>query len=360
MREALRQARKGLGRTSPNPAVGAVIVRKGRIIATGFHRKAGMPHAEVEALDKLGGKAPGATLYVTLEPCNHMGRTPPCTEAIIGSGIKRVVVGMMDPNPDVRGGGCEYLKENGLSVTAGVCERECRRLNEAFLKFITSRQPFVTVKSALTIDGWTATATGHSKWITNEKSRQAVHLLRDRVDAVMVGVGTVVADDPLLTTRFKRGRGKDPLRIVVDTHLRTPPTAKILNHDSSSNTTIVAGSGADSGDLRAFQKKGVSTITCPTKAGKIDLAALMGILGNMGITSLLVEGGASIIGTLIRERLVDKFYIFKAPRILGGDDGVPMAAGQGPKRMDQCLGLRDLRTRRYGDDILFIGYPDYG
>ncbi|MCP4666822.1 MAG: bifunctional diaminohydroxyphosphoribosylaminopyrimidine deaminase/5-amino-6-(5-phosphoribosylamino)uracil reductase RibD, partial [Deltaproteobacteria bacterium] len=359
MREALRQARKGLGRTSPNPAVGAVIVRKGRVIATGFHRKAGMPHAEAAALDKLGGKAPGATLYVTLEPCNHRGRTPPCTEAIIGSGLKRVVVGMMDPNPDVRGGGCAYLKEKGISVTAGVCERESRRLNEAFLKFVTSRQPFVTVKSALTMDGWTATATGHSKWITNEKSRQAVHRLRDRADAVMVGVGTVVADDPLLTTRLTRGRGKDPLRIVVDTHLRTPPTAKILNHDSSSHTTIVVGSGPMAGDLRAFQKKGVSTLNCPTKAGKIDLAALMGILGSRGITSLLVEGGASVIGSILRERLADKFYIFKAPRILGGDDGVPMAAGQGPTRMDQCLGLKDLRTRRYGDDILFIGYPDY-
>ncbi len=359
MREALRQARKGLGRTSPNPAVGAVIVKKDRIIATGFHRKAGMPHAEAEALYKLEGKAPGATLYVTLEPCNHRGKTPPCTEAIIGSGLKRVVVGMMDPNPDVRGGGCEYLKEKGLSITVGVCERECLRLNEAFLKFVTSRQPFVIVKSALTIDGWTATTTGHSKWITNEKSRQAVHRLRDHVDAVMVGVGTVIADDPSLTTRLEKGRGKDPLRIVVDTSLRTPPTAKIVNHDSTSNTTIVVGSSAIAGDPGAFQKKGVSILTCPTREGRIDLTALMGILGKMGITSLLVEGGASVIGSLLRERLADKFYIFKAPRILGGDDGAPMAAGQGPKRMDQCLGLRDLRTRRYGDDILLIGYPDY-
>ena len=359
MREALRQARKGLGRTSPNPVVGAVIVKDGQIIATGYHRKAGLPHAEVEVLSKSGGKALGNTLYVTLEPCNHYGRTPPCTEAILRSGLKRVVIGMMDPNRDVSGGGCGFLRENGVLVTTGILETECRRLNEAFLKFVISRRPFVIVKSALTMDGWTATATGHSKWITNDKSRQFVHRLRDRVDAVMVGVGTVLADDPVLTTRLKRGRGKDPLRVVVDTHLRTPLNAKVLNHDSPAETLVAVGSDVATEVLRKFQKKGVSTLVCPVKAGRVDLGSLMDRLAEMSVTSLLVEGGASITGSMLRERLIDKFFIFKAPKILGGDDGVPMAAGPGPKKMDQCLTLKDIQVRRFGEDILIAGYSDY-
>jgi diaminohydroxyphosphoribosylaminopyrimidine deaminase/5-amino-6-(5-phosphoribosylamino)uracil reductase len=359
MRQALRQARKGLGRTSPNPAVGAVIVRKGQIVATGHHKKAGLPHAEVEVLRDLGGKAQGDTLYVTLEPCNHHGRTPPCTEAILKSGLKRVVVGMRDPNPDVPGGGCEFLKGNGLSVTTGVLEAECRRLNEAFIKFVTTGHPFVMAKSALTMDGWTGTSKGNSKWITNEKSRQFVHRLRDRVDAVLVGIGTVLADDPRLTTRLGRRRGRDPLRIVVDTRLRIPPKARILNHDSSAETIIAVGSDVASKDRKQFQKRGVSVLTCPVKAGRIDLGALMGILGEMSVNSLLVEGGASIIGSMLREKLIDKFFIFKAPKILGGEDGVPMAAGQGPEKMDQCLYLKDLEVRRFGGDILITGYPDY-
>ncbi|UCF84800.1 MAG: bifunctional diaminohydroxyphosphoribosylaminopyrimidine deaminase/5-amino-6-(5-phosphoribosylamino)uracil reductase RibD, partial [Desulfobacteraceae bacterium] len=241
MREALRQARKGLGRTSPNPAVGTVIVRDGQILAKAYHRKAGLPHAEAEALSKLRGSAPGGTLYVNLEPCNHHGKTPPCTEAILRSGIERVVVGMKDPNPAVTGGGCEFLRRNGIKLTTGVLEQECRQLNEAFIKFATSGRPFVILKSALTMDGWTATSQGHSKWITSEKSRQFVHRLRDQVDAVMVGIGTILADDPCLTTRLNRGLGKDPLRIIVDTHLKTPPNAKVLNHSSSADTLLVVG-----------------------------------------------------------------------------------------------------------------------
>jgi diaminohydroxyphosphoribosylaminopyrimidine deaminase/5-amino-6-(5-phosphoribosylamino)uracil reductase len=356
MKEVLRQAKKGLGRTSPNPAVGAIIVKEGKIVARGYHRRAGLPHAEVEALNKLGGKAPGHSMYVNLEPCNHHGRTPPCTEAILRSGLKRVIVGMKDPNPGVSGGGCDYLKKNGVSVTTGVLESECRRLNESFIKYVTSRHPFVRVKSALTLDGWIATATGHSQWITNESSRQFVHRLRDRSDAVMVGIGTVLADDPLLTTRLKRGKGRDPLRIVVDTHLRTPEDAKILHHDSSADTIIAVGADAAT---REPEGKGLSVVICPTKHGRIDLKALLGILGDMSVTSLLVEGGASLVGSLVRERLVDKFYVFKAPKILGGDDGIPMTAGPGPKTMDRALKLRDLRIRRFGEDVLFEGYPDY-
>ena len=359
MKEALRQARKGLGRTSPNPAVGAVIVRDSHVIARGYHKKAGLPHAEVEVLKKLCGRAKGDTLYVTLEPCNHHGRTPPCTEAILKSGLKRVVVGMKDPNPTVKGGGCEYLESKGVLVTTGVMEPECLRLNEAFLKFVISGRPFVMVKSALTMDGWTATATGHSKWITNDESRQYVHRLRDRVDAVMVGIGTVLSDDPLLTTRLVRGRGKDPLRVVVDTHLRTPLNARILSQNYPAGTVIATGPHVGEEELKKFQKKGVAAISCPIKAGRIDLAALMDILGKMSVTSLLVEGGASIVGSMFRERLIDKFFVFKAPKIFGGGDGIPMMAGPGPEKMDECLILKDLKVRLFGEDILITGYPDY-
>ena len=359
MREALRQAQKGIGRTSPNPAVGAVIVRDGQILANAYHRKAGLPHAEVEALSKLQGSAPGGTLYVNLEPCNHYGKTPPCTEAILRSGLERVVVGMKDPNPAVTGGGCEFLRKNGIEVITGILEPECRQLNEAFIKFATSGRPFVILKSALTMDGWTATSQGHSKWITSEKSRQFVHRLRDQVDAVMVGIGTIIADDPSLTTRLNRGLGKDPLRIIVDTHLRTPTNAKVLNHSSSADTLLVVGPHVRDRDFKRVQKEGISTLTCPMKNGMIDLVALIGVLEKMSVISLLVEGGALITGSMLRERLVDKFYVFIAPKILGGEDGVAMAAGPGAKRMDECLSLKDIQVKRFGDDILVAGYPDY-
>lgn len=359
MREALRQARRGLGQTSPNPAVGAVVVRDGEVVARGYHHKAGLPHAEVEALGKLKGKARGGTLYVTLEPCHHLGRTPPCTEAILKSGIRRVVVGMKDPNPGVAGGGCEFLGENGIEVKTGVMEAECRRLNEGYLKFVTRKRPFVIVKSALTIDGWTATSTGDSKWITNERSRQFVHRLRNRVDALMVGVGTVLSDDPDLTTRLKGGRGKDPLRVVVDTNLSIPPDAKVLNHESTAETLLAVGSHVSRKGLKRVQREGVSIVTCPRKDGRIDLGALMDILGERSVMTLLVEGGASIIGSMLRERLIDKFYIFTAPKILGGNDGISMASGPGPKRIDDCLNLKAIEVKRFGGDRLTVGYPDY-
>lgn len=360
MREALRQAKKGLGRTSPNPAVGAVIVRRGKIVASGHHKRAGEAHAEIEALSEIGGEATSEdTLYVNLEPCNHYGRTPPCTEAILKSGIKRLVIGMRDPNPNVSGGGCQFLAEKGIKIESGVLETECRQLNEAFLKFSATGRPFVIAKSALTMDGWTATSIGHSQWITNERSRQFVHRLRDRADGVMVGIGTVLTDDPLLTTRLKRRRGRDPIRVIVDTHLKIPADARVLNTESSSMTLIAVGSDLPAERLQRIQGDGVSSVICPTKDGRLDLAALMDILGGMDISSLLVEGGSAIIGSMVRERLIDKFYIFKAPKILGGSDGIPMASGPGPKRLDECVILKNIKVRRFGDDILVTGYADY-
>ncbi|MBW1680437.1 MAG: bifunctional diaminohydroxyphosphoribosylaminopyrimidine deaminase/5-amino-6-(5-phosphoribosylamino)uracil reductase RibD, partial [Deltaproteobacteria bacterium] len=287
MRMALKEARKGLGRTSPNPAVGAVLVREGRRIAAGFHRRAGAPHAEVDALRKAEGRARGATLYVTLEPCNHQGRTPPCTEAILQAGVSRVVVGMRDPNPGVRGGGCRFLAERGVDVLVGVLERECMRLNEPFLKFVRTGRPFVAAKSAMTLDGWTATREKHARWVTGEQSRRRVHRLRDRFDAILVGVGTILADDPSLTTR---GRGSDPIRVIVDTRLRTPPDARVVTQESEAHTLLAVGGATDPERVRFMEAKGARVVRCPVRAGKIDLEALLGILGSMDVTSVLVEG----------------------------------------------------------------------
>ncbi|MGD8387789.1 MAG: bifunctional diaminohydroxyphosphoribosylaminopyrimidine deaminase/5-amino-6-(5-phosphoribosylamino)uracil reductase RibD [Desulfobacteraceae bacterium] len=359
MREALRQARKGLGRTSPNPAVGAVIVRDGGVVASGYHRRAGAPHAEVEALRRMEGPArPGDTLYVTLEPCNHVGRTPPCTEAILERGIQRVVVGMRDPNPHVSGGGCAYLESKGVEVLTGVLEKECRVLNEAFIKHVETGLPFVTAKSAATLDGWTATGTGHSRWVTNDRSRRFVHRLRDRTDAILVGVGTVLADDPSLTTRLGKRRGRDPIRVIADSRMRIPDHARVLSLDSQAETWIAVGESLPRSRLaQAVNGDRVKTLTCPTGEGGLDLASLLDILGARGITSLLVEGGAALMGSMIRQRLIDKYYIFHAPKLLGGGDGVPVASGPGARRMDECLLLKDIRIRRFDDDVLIQGYP---
>ena len=360
MRSALRQAEKGLGRTSPNPVVGAVIVRGGRVIASGYHKRAGVDHAEVDALKKIDGNGKeGDVLYVTMEPCNHRGRTPPCTEAVLKSGIRRVVVGMKDPNPDVTGGGCEFLKAQGIEVKVGVLEAICRHQNEFYIKHISTGHPFVIAKSALTLDGWTATSTGDSKWITNSKSRQFVHRLRDRVEGVMVGVGTVLADDPSLDVRLEKGKGRDPTRIILDTHLRIQENARVLNHHSLARTLLVVGDDLPQRRRNAIRKDKVSILACPKKKGRIDLTALMEILMQESITSFLVEGGATLVGAMIRERLIDKYYLFKAPKILGGNDGVPMAFGPGPKRIGDCLNLREIRVRKFGTDLLIRGYPDY-
>jgi len=360
MKEALGLARRGLGRTSPNPAVGAVIVREGKVIAAGYHKRAGEAHAEIHALAGLKGRArPGDTLYVTLEPCNHHGRTPPCTAAILESGIRRVVVGMRDPNPHVAGGGCEALAAKGVAVKAGLLEEACRRLNEAYIKFVTAGRPFVVAKAAMTLDGWTATSTGHSKWITNEASRRFVHRLRDRADAVMVGVETVLADDPALNTRLKGKEGKNPIRIILDTNLRTPPRSRVLTHTDASMTWIVVGDNVPARRLESRVAERVSFLRCPLRDGRIDLPALMDRLGERSIVSLLLEGGSTVMGAMLRERLIDKFYLFKAPKLLGGGDGIPMASGPGVKTMNASIGFRHLKIRRFAEDVLFEGYPEY-
>lgn len=359
MRRALALARRGLGRTSPNPAVGAVIVKDGEVLATGYHRAAGKPHAEIEALASAGKSAERATMYVTLEPCNHYGRTPPCTEAIVKSGLGRVVVGMRDPNPNVAGGGCEKLRQEGVEVREGVLEAECRKLNEAFIKFVTGGSPMVTSKTAMTLDGFTATVSGDSKWITSERSRRLVHRLRDQVDAVMVGVGTVLADNPRLTVRAVRRTIPQPYRVIVDTHLRTPKDAAVVACEDPERTIIVVGKGVPHARRQEFRDAGVEFVECAESKDGIDMGVLLGILAARQVVSVLLEGGACLLGSMVRERLIDKFYVFRAPLLLGGNDGVPMASGPGAAEISRCLKLKDVLVRRIDNDVLTIGYPVY-
>jgi len=360
MKMALELAQQGRGWTSPNPMVGAVVVKDGTVVGIGFHQAAGGPHAEIHALNDAGEKARGATLYVTFEPCNHTGRTPPCTQAILRSGIKRVVAGMKDPNPRVTGGGLAFLKSQGLDVSVNVCKDECRRLNEIFIKYVTTSLPFVILKCAATLDGRIATRTGDSKWITNPLSRQFVHELRHAVDAIMVGIGTVLKDNPRLTTRLEGRKGSDPIRIVLDTHLSIPPDARLLQLPSGSDTLIVTGSSAPAEKRRMLKRPGVRVLALKDHAGQIDLTALVRELGRMGITSLLIEGGSRVNGSALKAGIVDKICIFYAPKICGGD-GVPVCEGTGVNLMEETMQITHISVRRFADDVMIEGYlSDFG
>jgi diaminohydroxyphosphoribosylaminopyrimidine deaminase/5-amino-6-(5-phosphoribosylamino)uracil reductase len=359
MKMALDLAEKGRGFTSPNPMVGAVVVKDGKVVGKGYHEAAGKAHAEINAIDDAKMNAKGAVLYVTLEPCNHFGKTPPCTEKIINAGIKRVVSAMKDPNPDVKGGGAGYLRNKGIEVEFGVCESEAKRQNEVFIKYIEQKRPFVIVKCASTLDGKIATKTGDSKWVTCEESRQFVHRLRHFSDAVMVGIDTVKRDDPKLTARIDGFNCLDPARVILDSRLSISEDAIVLQQHSDSDTIIVI---SDSGSDKAFlqkkirlEKKGIKFIESPTKGNLIDLEPLMNILGSMGITSLLIEGGSRVISSAFSAGIVDKIFFFFAPKILGGD-GVPICRGPGPALMSGCIPVKEVEISRFGNDILIEGY----
>ncbi|MDF1593626.1 MAG: bifunctional diaminohydroxyphosphoribosylaminopyrimidine deaminase/5-amino-6-(5-phosphoribosylamino)uracil reductase RibD [Desulfobacterales bacterium] len=359
MKKALDLAGKGVGFTSPNPMVGAVLVKDGKVVGTGYHQAAGKAHAEVNAIDAAGPLAKGALLYVTLEPCNHVGRTPPCTEKILAAGISEVVVAMLDPNLNVTGGGVDYLQQRGIPVRTGVCEAEARKLNEYFIKYVTTRRPFVTVKCAATLDGRIATRTGDSKWVTGPESRAFVHRLRHAVDAIMVGIHTVQKDDPTLTTRIDGKGGKDPIRVILDTRLSISEDAKVLRPQSDSATILVSAAPVTDAQKKKkdrLEKKGVRIVAAPLKGGRIDLDPLMDRLGGDGITSLLIEGGAEVIASALADGIVDKVFFFYAPKILGGDDGVPICRGTGPELMEGCIRVRDMDVRRFGSDVLLEGY----
>lgn len=356
MRLAIRLAGKAKGKTSPNPLVGAVVVKEGKIVGRGFHQKAGEPHAEVNALNDASEKARGADLFVNLEPCNHYGRTPPCTRMIIDSGIKRVLLGMVDPNEVVAGKGLQSLRDSGIEVKTGILGDECQRLNEVYVKYITEKRPFVILKSAASLDGKIATRIGDTQWITNERSRGFTHRLRNEVDGILVGIGTIEADDPSLTTRLSGGKGKDPVRVVVDSKLRVPLKAKVLKHESKAGTIIAATEAADMRKVEELEKLGAKVLILPSKDDKVDLEELMYALGKLEITSLLVEGGGEINASSLSCGIVDKVLFFYAPKIIGGIGAVNLVGGKGIERLCDAVNLKDIKVRRFGDDILVEGY----
>jgi diaminohydroxyphosphoribosylaminopyrimidine deaminase/5-amino-6-(5-phosphoribosylamino)uracil reductase len=354
MAEALDLAAAADYWTSPNPMVGALVVREGKVVGRGAHMRAGEPHAEVHALREAGEATRGADLYVTQEPCVHHGRTPPCTDAVVQAGVRRVVVAMQDPNPKVDGRGIEALRQAGITVATGVLENRARRLNEFFVKHATTGTPFVTAKFAMSLDGRIATHTGESKWITSDEARALVHRLRHMHDAILVGANTVLRDDPNLTTRLPDG-GRSPLRIVVDSRLRVPREARIFQQESG--TVLLATSDRARGDrLREFEKRGVPVVVLPSVHGRVGLVDLLRHLGGRDVISMLIEGGASMHGSAFDQRLVDKVYAFVAPRIIGGVEAPAAVGGRGVDRLEDALPLRDVEVQRVGGDLVVSGY----
>jgi diaminohydroxyphosphoribosylaminopyrimidine deaminase/5-amino-6-(5-phosphoribosylamino)uracil reductase len=349
MRLALRLGRRGLGRSSPNPPVGAVVVARGEVVGRGFHRQAGLPHAEVEALRSAGRRARGATLYVTLEPCAHHGRTPPCTDAIIGAGVRRVVAGTRDPNPAVPGNGLARLRAAGITVRSGVLQPACDDLIAGFRKRVTSGLPLVTLKLAASLDGRIATASGESRWITGEDSRRFAHRLRNQHDAVLVGAETVIRDDPELTCRLRGGR--NPLRVVLDGRLRLPLRARVLTNTASAATLVVADRQAAAAKVRQVEARGAEVLRLPAQAGRVSMPRLLRALGQRGITSVLIEGGATVAAAALAARVVDRVVIFYAPMFIGAD-GRPMLAPLGVHHLRQAMRLAPPRVRRFAADVL--------
>ena len=355
MRLALDEAKKGLGRTAPNPCVGAVIVKGDKVISRGYHKKAGAPHAEINALRKAGNKIKGATIYVTLEPCNHTGRTPPCSHAVAAAGIKRVVVGMKDPNPLVNGSGNTYLREYGLEVQSGVLEKECIEINRPFIKHISTGMPFVVMKAGMSLDGKLTYQAGEPGQMTGEKSHRQLHSLRNTLDAILIGSGTVTADNPSLTTRYGK-HARDPLRVILDSNLILSLESKILHHNSLAPTIVFCSSSSDKKKLSLLTKmKGVIVQTVSHDAKeKLDLVEILKHLGEMGICSLLVEGGAAIHSSFLKKGLVDRVMLFVAP-LFAGTAGIGLLHDFPVAGRDQALKLKDVVYKRYGDDILIQG-----
>ncbi len=356
MTRAVALARRALGRTSPNPAVGAVIVKNGRIVGEGFTRPAGGPHAEVVALRRAGARARGATLYVTLEPCSHFGRTPPCADAVIAAGLARVVVAVGDPNPLVRGRGLRALRRAGIPVTTGVLAEEAGAVSAWFRHFVVRRRPFVLLKLAASLDGRIATARGESRWISGPAARAWVHALRNRVDAVMVGAGTAVADDPALTCRVRGGR--DPLRVVVDGRLRLSPRARMLRQASRASTLIATTAAAPKARREALERAGAEVIAVAKRGTTVDLAALLRELARRGVVSVLIEGGGALAASALRGRLVDRLLIVSAPSLLGGD-GRPMLGALGLRRLADAPRMVDATVTHLGPDLLREGPVAY-
>ncbi|WP_148229435.1 bifunctional diaminohydroxyphosphoribosylaminopyrimidine deaminase/5-amino-6-(5-phosphoribosylamino)uracil reductase RibD [Carnobacterium sp. 17-4] len=354
MRMALDLARKGKGWTTPNPLVGAVIVKGGRVIGQGYHQKYGQPHAEVNAIVSAKKDVTGATLYVTLEPCSHFGKTPPCSDLLIDKNIKRVVVGTLDPNPLVAGKGIERLRSNGIEVVTGVLEEESQKLNEIFIKYIVTKEPFVVMKNAMSLDGKIATVTGESQWISGESSRKQVHSLRHELAGIMVGIETIIKDDPQLTSRTLNSR--NPIRIVVDSQLRIPIASKVLTQQDKAKTIVATTKRANNEKLETLKQMGIEVIVTKEKYGRVDLQELMKVVGAKGIDSILLEGGATLNFSALEEGIVDKIQSYIAPKIIGGKEAKTAVEGAGVHSLKSAFQIDRMTPVMVGEDLFVEGY----
>jgi len=357
MQQALSLAKLALGEVSPNPAVGALVVKDGEIIGQGYTQPPGCSHAEVMALNQAGGKASGGVLYVTLEPCCHHGRTPPCTQAIIAAGIAEVHVAMLDPNPLVSGKGESELAREDIKTYVGEHEDEAKEINEAYTKFITTGMPFVTAKFAVSLDGKIATKGGDSQWISGDEARKYVHYLRYTADAIMTGANTVIADDPHLTCRYG-GKGgevkKQPLRVIVDGRGRTPPTAQVFSEPGKA--LLATGKSFEPEKKESFTKAGAELLELPLGEGLVDLERLLKTLGERDVTSILVEGGGVLLGSLFDHKLIDKVIAFIAPIIIGGEEAKAAVAGRGVDKVIDAIKLERVKVEKSGEDLMISGY----
>ncbi|MDD2752826.1 MAG: bifunctional diaminohydroxyphosphoribosylaminopyrimidine deaminase/5-amino-6-(5-phosphoribosylamino)uracil reductase RibD [Candidatus Omnitrophica bacterium] len=353
MNLALKLALKAKGETFPNPLVGAVVVKNNRIIGKGYHQKAGFAHAEVIALDEAGENVKNATLYVTLEPCAHFGRTPPCVDRIIKSGIKKVIIGMVDPNPRNNGRGINLLKQNKIKVEVGVLEERLKKINQPFIKYITRAMPFVTVKIAQSLDGKIATESGDSKWITSDKSRSFAHKIRKDYDAIMVGINTVLRDNPRLNAWFSR---RQPIKIVVDSQLSTPQKANIFSADSRVVIATLPSRPGQETENRKILAQRAKILEVKEKSGQVNLKNMIKKLAQLEISNILVEGGGTLVGALFDEGLVDKVLFFISPKIIGGKNAISSVMGKGISRIDNAIKLKEVSCRRFGEDFLIEGY----
>lgn len=358
--QTLQLAAQGAALVSPNPLVGSVVVSEGRVVGRGFHRYEELKHAEVWALEEAGSLARGSTVYINLEPCSHQGegkRTPPCVQALISAGVSRVVASMVDPNPRVNGRGFDQLRESGIEVTIGIAETEARRLNEIYTKYVTSGLPFVHLKTACSLDGRIATRTGDSQWVTGEEARFASQSLRHRYDAILIGIGTVIADDPLLTDRTGNPRRRPLARVVLDSGLRIPVESNLIRTARDHPLIVFTSENPDPDKRLSIEAAGAEVVEAPITGSSLDLRAVLAELSRRHLTSLIVEGGSMVAGSFIEQRLIDKATFFIAPRIIGGSDAIASIGGQGFATLGETLNLDHVEVIRHGRDWEFTGYP---
>ncbi len=357
MRRALALAQKARGRTSPNPMVGAVVVRRGKIVGEGYHSRAGHPHAEIEALRRAGDEARSADLYVNLEPCCHFGRTPPCTDAIIQAKIKRVFVGMKDPDSQVNGKGLRLLKAKGIVIVLGVLKEESLKLNESFIKVMKTGMPFVVLKTAMSLDGKIATRSGDSRWITGKLARNHVHNIRSQVDAIMVGTETILKDNPRLTCRLGTDTVKHPVRIILDRRNRIPLTAKVFRNSRSQQIIYVTGSDISSRRLKALIDRKVEILNGKYSKRGFHIKPLLKELANRDMNSILIEGGAELNASVVKADVVDRIVAFISPVLIGGTHAPGFLGGQGVMKMDGAINLKDIAVTKIGEDLMVEATP---